>query len=91
MQNHEVYCAKNPKNKHVCFGCDHLSVVRENNGEGFNEKTFTCNKLDKQLHSYKAEKIGHSCLSYTKRMPLECASFSQVDFFKSLPDEYDGI
>lgn len=83
MQNHEVYCAKNPKNRHACFGCHHLDVQREKNDDGFNEKTFTCTALEKQLHSYKAEKIRHSCLGYTERMPLidQCPSFKELDIF----------
>jgi hypothetical protein len=70
-ERHETYCAKNPVNRHACFDCIYLSVEREVN-DGFSEKTFTCTKLDKQMHSFKAERIEHSCLAYTDRMPLQC-------------------
>lgn len=75
MQNHEQWCGMNPSNKHACFSCSHLTVDQETNDDGFREKTFTCSLLEKQLHSYKAEKIQHSCLGYTERMPLQCESF----------------
>lgn len=69
---HEKYCGKNPENHHACLSCKHLVVDRVQNDDGFNEKTFTCSVKELQLHSFKAEKIGHSCLGYTERMPLEC-------------------
>jgi hypothetical protein len=88
--NHEKYCGKNPDNRHACFTCNHLSVDRESVGNesgSYSEKTFTCTKLDKQLHSFKAEKIQHSCLGYTERMPLQCESFD--DMFKVLNSSQD--
>jgi hypothetical protein len=75
---HETFCAKNPANKHACFRCEHLVVDRENSDDGYSEKTFTCSKLEKQLHSFKAEKIKHGCLGYTERMPLQCDSFKDA-------------
>lgn len=75
---HETYCPKNPTNKHACFGCKHLDVGSVTDG-GYHEKTFTCTAKDLQLHSFKAERIGHSCLGYTERMPLQCDKF--VDAF----------
>lgn len=72
-EKHETYCPKNPQNKHACFDCIFLSVDRQTADDGFSEKTFTCTKKDLQLHSFKAERIEHSCLEYTERMPLECA------------------
>lgn len=72
-ERHEKYCSKNPANAHACFQCIHLSVERSDSEDGgYNEKTFTCTKLEKQMHSYKAERIDHSCLGYTERMPLTC-------------------
>jgi hypothetical protein len=79
---HEKYCRKNPANKHVCFQCVHLSVEREHNDDGFNEKTFTCTKLDKQLHTVTAERIGHSCLGHTERMPISCEAYEIEQFYK---------
>lgn len=77
--HHEKYCAKNPLNFHKCFSCQHLSVGQETYDGGFYDrmvvKTFTCTKLDKELHSFKAEKCNHACLGHTERMPLECDSF----------------
>lgn len=72
---HELYCGRNPINHHACLQCLHLIVERETNDNGYSEKTFTCSKLDKQLHSFKAEKINHGCLGHTERMPLECPDF----------------
>lgn len=72
---HEKYCRKNPANKHACFSCDHLSVTREQNDDGFNEKIFHCQKYNKQMHTVTAERIGHSCLGYTERMPAECEGY----------------
>lgn len=71
MERHQKYCAKNPANKHACFGCKHLEVQRIHNGD-FTEKTFHCSALDEDLHSFKAEKMNHSCLGTTQRMPLTC-------------------
>lgn len=81
-EKHEKFCRSNPDNKHACFHCVHLSVEREPNDDGFNEKTFTCTKLDKQLHTVTAERIGHSCLGYTERMPATCESFEVIDYMK---------
>ncbi len=41
------------------------------------EKTFKCTKLDTDLHSFKAEKIGHSCLGYTELMPKSCDHYEE--------------
>jgi hypothetical protein len=78
-ERHEIYCGKNPVNKHACFNCKHMVVdrVRAEDG-GYSEKTFTCSKLEKELHSFKAEKIKHSCLGHTERMPLQCESFKDM-------------
>jgi hypothetical protein len=72
---HEKFCPKNPENRHACFDCNHLSVDTNRNDDGYTEKTFTCTKMDTQLHSFKAERLKHSCLGYTERMPLTCESF----------------
>lgn len=75
--HHEKYCSKNPANFHACFGCNHLEVNRVNATiDNYAEKTFRCTLLNKDLHSFKAEKINHSCLGSTERMPLECEHFS---------------
>lgn len=87
---HEKYCNKNPANFHACFGCEHLKVDRENLDGGIFDrisvKTFKCAKLDKELHSFKAEKINHSCLGSTERMPLECEHYedAMTRFFKEV-------
>jgi hypothetical protein len=72
-ERHEKYCMQNPANKHACFDCAFLTVDRQHVEEGFSEKTFHCDKLNLDLHSAHAERIGHSCLGYTERMPLQCA------------------
>ncbi len=69
---HELYCGKNPTNHHACLTCKHLVVDQHNNDYGFKEKTFKCPVKDLELHSFKAEKIKHSCLGHTERMPLQC-------------------
>lgn len=83
---HEKYCAKNPANAHVCFTCQHLTVERTDNKDGgFNEKTFTCEALGLELHSFKAEKVKHSCLGHTTRMPLKCQSYQGDYGFAAAP------
>jgi hypothetical protein len=73
---HEKFCPKNPENKHACFNCKHLEVGRNDDHDlGFSEKTFKCSKLGTELHSFKAERIKHSCLGHTERMPLTCPDF----------------
>ena len=75
---HEKWCSKNPANKHACFSCQHMEVSRmdsENTHTGFgrfSEKSFYCKIKNEALHSFKAEKMQHSCLSETVRMPLQC-------------------
>lgn len=72
---HETFCPKNPANRHACFDCAFLTVGMQKADDGYNEKTFHCDKLDLDLHSFKAERIGHSCLEYTGRMPLTCPDY----------------
>lgn len=79
MLNHEKWCSKNPANTHACLSCRHLTVDRFS-GDGYNEKTFTCDLLKKELHSYKAEKIDHSCLIRTERMPVQCESYQVENY-----------
>jgi hypothetical protein len=76
-EKHEKYCPKNPNNWHVCWDCPHLETGRVETEGGYMEpgptfKTFRCTKLEKDLHSYVAERIGHSCIGDTERMPLFC-------------------
>lgn len=82
-ERHEKYCAKNPNNQHACFSCDHLvkdkeDVEQHNGNIAWTQVTFHCSKLDKYLHSFKAEQRGHSCLGDTERMPLECPDHPQA-------------
>lgn len=77
---HEKFCAKNPENAHACFHCKHLVVDRNQADDGYSEKTFTCSLLDKQMHTFKAEKIQHSCLEYTERMPLKCDKYEMESY-----------
>jgi hypothetical protein len=86
-ERHEKYCGKNPDNKHACFHCIHLAVDRNQNDDGFSEKTFNCVKLEKELHTFKAEKIKHSCLGHTERMPLVCESL-EVESYISLSVDF---
>jgi hypothetical protein len=88
-ERHEKYCSKNPANRHTCFDCRFLEVERSTNDDGFSEKTFTCSKLEKELHSVKAERIGHSCLDHTERMPLECSS--KVPLWEVVPMSDDDL
>lgn len=84
-ERHEKYCPKNPNNWHACFSCDHLVKDKEDldvSGVGdyrgfYRQVTFHCVKLDKYMHSFIAERIGHSCLGDTERMPLECPDHPQ--------------
>lgn len=81
---HEKYCPKSPENRHACFQCCHLEVDRVKSDEGYNEKTFRCVKKDIELHSFRAEAIGHSCLGHTERMPLQCESFNDANVYTSV-------
>ena len=86
---HEKFCGKNPENHHACFDCKFLEVERNKTDVGYTEKTFTCTKLEKELHSFKAEKINHGCLGHTERMPLQCDS--KVPLYDyNLPEEPNG-
>lgn len=82
-ERHEKYCPKNPNNWHACFSCDHLEKDKDevtvNDGRHllYTQVTFRCVKLDKYMHSFKAEQRGHSCLGETERMPLECPDHPQ--------------
>jgi hypothetical protein len=89
-ETHEKYCGKNPANWHTCLDCVFLSVDRQTTNDGFNEKTFTCTKKDLQLHTFKAERIKHSCLGYTERMPLQCSDHkTEVDKYFEENKGYD--
>lgn len=78
-EKHEKYCTKNPANFHACFSCNYLEVGREYLDGGMYDrisvKTFRCKLLERDLHSFKAERMNHSCLGSTDRMPLECEHF----------------
>lgn len=76
---HEKYCSRNPINFHICFDCIFLEVGRD---DETSHKFFHCNKLNKELHTFKAERIGHDCLGHTERMPLTCVEHkSHVDAY----------
>lgn len=83
-QRHEKYCSKAPENRHACFQCAHMAVDQVRNNDGFYEKTFHCGKLDKYLHSFRAEAMRHSCLGYTERMPLQCESFKDANVYNNV-------
>lgn len=73
---HEKHCGKNPNNWHKCFdGCPHLSreTFTPENAGAYSYITYTCTMLDKQMHSYVAERRRNPCVAETERMPLECA------------------
>lgn len=82
---HEVFCLKNPANKHKCFWCKSLVVDKVKSDEGYPEKTFYCSKYGKEMHSVVAERIKHSCLGHTERMPIECEGYQIEDYFQE-PD-----
>lgn len=69
-EKHEKYCPKNPNNWHQCFTCPHLDHKKKQSGEDVWYTEFYCKPMDKQLHSYIAERRGHMCLGDTERMPL---------------------
>lgn len=71
-ERHEIYCRKNPANMHICYHCKFLTVDRDGDT---GHKIFHCDKFDKQMHSVVAERIGHSCLGYTERMPINCSEY----------------
>lgn len=74
---HEKYCRLNPNNRHACFDyCQHLVKERgEESGPFGRPCQFKCNKLNKYLHSYIAERIGHPDVESTERMPLKCKHY----------------
>lgn len=75
-EKHEKYCPKNPANWHACSTCPHLEKDKEDVGDEYSSRsytqtTFRCVIQDKYMHSYVAERKGHSCIGDTERMPLE--------------------
>lgn len=77
-RRHEKYCKKNPQNKHKCFEfCKHLrkDVDRDNGNT-----SFTCDKKDISLYSYKAERMNHDALydGESVRMPLSCDDHENI-------------
>lgn len=96
---HEQFCHKNPNNNHACFGCGYLEKTTKQiferqayNGDDIYRDitTFHCNKLDKIVYSYAAEKIRlpgggcHEDVDNGERMPLEC-----IDFKSEFHDDFD--
>lgn len=76
MKLHERMCKKNPENKHKCFQyCRHLQKE-----EGINGFYFYCDKVNKELYSYKLERFKHKAdrLKGLTRMPLEC-EYYEID------------
>lgn len=86
MKSHEDKCSNNPKNKKACYGCVHLTTeeVERYSGCSYDGEPnyitsvcFKCEKLDKLMYSYKAEKLGlpekyPEDFEEQKRMPNEC-------------------
>ena len=67
---HERYCHYNPENWHICLNCKYMEVSRE---EG--KKYFYCIKLDKDFHTYVAERRRYEVAKTTPLMPKECNEF----------------
>lgn len=73
-EKHEERCYSNPKNKRACSYCVHLEQITveyekdimylgDSLGIGYDTETrtanaFRCNKLDKKMYPYKAERKG---------------------------------
>lgn len=78
---HELFCKKNPINRHRCFEfCTHLSKRTETEeGDDFfpdrSYTTFYCAVTGEEMHSYIAQRRGMHICGYTERMPLECKSY----------------
>lgn len=66
MVKHEKWCYLNPENKKACTDCSYLEGYEEEICVGSNDYTdimrkvtkFKCNKLDKILYHFAAEKKG---------------------------------
>lgn len=80
---HEQWCSSNPNNITPCFNCVHLGKDGESlkleNGEMVFKIIggYYCNKLDKQLHSFKAmrHRLPEKHIDQFKNsqlMPLTC-------------------
>ena len=71
---HEKQCKKNPNNQHDCYDCRFLEVGRKkiDNNQLSSVKFFRCTKLDKEMHTCKAESRGFSKSLNTERMPIMC-------------------
>jgi len=78
---HEMQCSKNPNNWHRCYDCYYLTVDREVNDKGESIKTFYCEKLEKYMHTCKAEARGFSDKLGTVRMPIECKEYRLTEPF----------
>jgi hypothetical protein len=91
-EKHEKYCWHNPANHYACFDCNFLVKDRtqsDNSYGTYSERTFHCSKLDKAMHSIKAEKINHACLGHTELMPLQCEHRKDdIDTFFEQNPEY---
>lgn len=64
---HEKYCRNAPENQHACIWCSSLEKSEEDG-----VTIFHCKKLNKNLHSYVAERRNLKCVAITERMPLTC-------------------
>lgn len=96
IERHEKFCHKNPNNQHKCFQfCKHLEKLTHDVQDGAGDSTgrtyteFRCNKLNKYLYSFKAEKHTNPFLMERlddcERMPLECADYSDANY---VPDQH---
>lgn len=79
---HEQWCSSNPNNITPCFNCVHLGKDGESlkleNGEMVFKIIggYYCNKLDKQLHSFKAicQLETQQCFEHRKILHTNIAS-----------------
>lgn len=76
----------NPANQHKCFQyCKHLVKGKEDYDGGYDtdftpqRTTFTCALLNKQMHSFKAERRNIVKHLNTERMPLQCDSYEDTN------------
>jgi len=91
MVNHEEKCDKNPKNVKACFGCVHLTteeveyeVEYYDGSDGRKSGCFKCEKLNKIMYSWKAEKLNlpekyPETFDEQKPMPNTCRSRTEYD------------
>lgn len=95
MLSHENWCNQNPKNWRACEGCKFIEEIKIDyfipylNGDDgcktLSTSGFKCNKLDKILYSFKAEKKKlperyPETFENQEPMPNSCKHFTLHDY-----------